>query len=77
MKEGLTMRVTFDTHVWNRMVFPERYLNRPNHAAMVKINNAIRSGLMRGSICESFGTLEAIKKRSERSLTLEALRRLR
>jgi len=61
-KEGLTMQVTFDTQVWNRMVFPERYLNSPNYAALVKINNAIRSGLVRGFICESFGTLEAIKK---------------
>jgi hypothetical protein len=57
------MQVTFDTNVWNRMVFPERHLNSPNHAALVKINNAIRSGLVRGFISEGFGTLEAIKRK--------------
>jgi len=60
-KEGPTMLVTFDTNVWNRIVFPERYLRSPNYAALARINNAIRSGLVRGFICESFGTLEAIK----------------
>jgi hypothetical protein len=34
------MRVTFDTQVWNRMVFPDRYSDSPNHAAFVKINTA-------------------------------------
>src|SRR5271157_1631166 len=56
------MRVTFDTNVWNRMVFPERYINSPNYLSLVKIKNAIQSGLVRGFISESFGTIEAIKK---------------
>jgi hypothetical protein len=56
------MRVTFDTHVWNRMVFPERYVNSPNFAALVKINTAIRSGQVRGFLCESFATVEAIRR---------------
>jgi hypothetical protein len=56
------MRVTFDTNVWNRMVFPERYVNCPNYLSLVKIKNAIRSGQLRGFISESFGTIEAIKK---------------
>ena len=60
------MRVTFDTQVWNRMVLPARHLNSPNYAAFVKINNAIRNGLVRGFICESFGTVEAVK-RTERA----------
>jgi len=59
---GSTMNVTFDTNVWNRMAFPERYSDRPNYAALVKINNAIRSGQVRGFLSESFGTIESIKR---------------
>jgi len=62
VREGPTMRVTFDTNVWNRMVFPERHTNRPNYPALVKIKNAIRSGRVRGFISEGFGTVESIKK---------------
>lgn len=56
------MRVTFDTNVWNRMVFPERYTDRPNYAALVKLKEAVRSGQIRGFISEGFGTIESIKK---------------
>jgi hypothetical protein len=62
MGEGLTMRVTFDTNVWNRMVFPERYSNRHNCLALAKIKDAIRSGRVHGFISEGFATVEAIKK---------------
>jgi hypothetical protein len=44
------------------MVFPERYANRPNYHALVKIKDAIRSGRVRGFISEGFGTVESIKK---------------
>jgi len=60
--EGPTTKITFDTQVWNRMVFPERYSDRPNYAALVKIHNAIRSGQVRGFLSESFGTIESIKR---------------
>jgi hypothetical protein len=56
------MQVTFDTQVWNRMVFPERYSDRPNYVALVKINGAVRCGRVRGFLCESFGTVESIKR---------------
>lgn len=56
------MRVTFDTNVWNRMVFPERHTNRPNYLALVKIKDAIRSGRVHGFISEGFATVESIKK---------------
>jgi len=52
----------FDTNVWNRMVFPERYVNSPNYLSLGKIKNAIRSGQVRGFISEGFGTAEAVKK---------------
>jgi hypothetical protein len=56
------MRVTFDTNVWNRMVFPERHVNSPNYLSLLAIKNAIRSGQMRGFISEGFGTIEAIRR---------------
>lgn len=67
------MQVTFDTHVWNRMVFPERYSDRPNYAAMVKINHAIRSGPVRGFLCESFGTIEFIKREDRARFHLQGV----
>lgn len=57
------MRVTLDTNVWNRMVFPERHAASPNYLALVAIKDAIRNGQMRGFISEGFGTVEAIQKR--------------
>jgi hypothetical protein len=62
VREGPTMRVTFDTNVWNRMVFPERHINNPNYLSMVEIKNALRGGRLRGFISEGFGTVEAIKR---------------
>lgn len=56
------MQVTFDTNVWNRMVFPDRYKDRPNYLALVKLKDAIQSGRVRGFISEGFGTAESIKK---------------
>ena len=56
------MRVTFDTNVWNRMVFPDRYKDRPNYLALVKVRDAIQRGRVRGFISEGFGTAESIKK---------------
>jgi hypothetical protein len=56
------MRVTFDTNVWNRMVFPDRYKGRPNYLALVMLKDAIQSGPVRGFISEGFGTAESIKK---------------
>jgi hypothetical protein len=56
------MRVTFDTNVWNRMVFPERHVNTANYLSLIAIKSAIRSGQLRGFISEGFGTAEAVKK---------------
>lgn len=56
------MRVTFDTNVWKRMVFPERYASSPNYLSFGKIKNAIQSGQVRGYISEGFGTVEAVRK---------------
>ena len=67
------MQVTFDTQVWNRTVFPDRYSDSPNHAAFVKINTAIRSGQVRGFLCESFATVEAIRKEDRAKFHLQSV----
>ena len=56
------MRVTFDTNVWNRMVFPELHIDEPNYQALVELKNAVRDGRIRGFISEAFATIEAIKR---------------
>lgn len=57
------MRVTFDTNVWNRLVFPERHTSSTNYLALVALNDALRGERVRGFISEGFGTVEAIQKR--------------
>jgi len=67
------MQVTFDTQVWNRMVFPERYRDRPNYAALVKINDAIRGGQVRGFLSESFGIIESIQREDRARFHLQSV----
>jgi hypothetical protein len=54
------VRVTFDRHVLGKVVFPEKRVKDPHHAALRKINAALRAGQLQGFICESAGSLEAI-----------------
>ena len=55
------MRVTFDTNVWNRMVFPERHVNNPITFRWSK--SRTRSGVGRCAALsgEGFGTIETIE----------------
>jgi hypothetical protein len=56
------MKVTFDSQVWEPMVFPDRHLKNPDHVSMVKIKDALRSGRLQGFLCDTIGTVEAIAK---------------
>jgi hypothetical protein len=56
------MQVTFDTNVWNRMVFVERYAHRPNYEALARIKSTILNGRLSGFISEGFATVESVKK---------------
>lgn len=58
------MRITLDTNVWNRMVFPERWISSPNYDSLVRIKDAIRNGQVSGFISEGFATVESIGKRN-------------
>ena len=58
------MRVTFDTNVWKRVVFPELYVDDANYLSLGKIKKAIRCGPVRGYISEGFATVEAVPKKN-------------
>jgi hypothetical protein len=67
------MRVTFDTNVWNRLVFPDRYRDRPNYLALVKLKDAIQTQRVWGFISEGFGTAESIKKQDRALFHLQSV----
>ena len=70
------IRVTFDTNVWNRMVFPERHVARPNYLSLVKIKNAILAGRIQGFISEGFATMEAIGRKSQAKFHAQSVPRV-
>jgi hypothetical protein len=62
VSEMKPIRVTFDSNVWERVVFPDNDSD-PNHILLLRlIKEALQDGRLQGFICESLGTLEAIKK---------------
>lgn len=67
------MRVTFDTNVWNRMVFPDDWCVEPNFPALKALREAVRTHVLEGLICESFATSEAIQKRSRAKYYFESV----
>jgi hypothetical protein len=56
------LRVTFDSNVWEKVVAPDEYPDDPNVASLRIVHHAIREGRLSGFICETFATLEAIRK---------------
>ena len=58
------MRVTFDSHVLGKVVAPEKRRKDPDYLQLKKINFALRNGALRGLLCETIATLEAIGKRN-------------
>lgn len=56
------MRVTFDSNTWEKVVAPDEYPNDPKIESFCLVHNAVRAGLISGFICETFATLEAIRK---------------
>ena len=57
------IRVTFDSNVWEKGVFPDKFPVDPNHIFLPKIKEALQKGRLQGFICETVGTLEAIKRK--------------
>ena len=56
------IRVTFDSNVWESVVFPDQHQKNPNHICLLRIKEALQDGRFQGYICETVATLEAIKK---------------
>lgn len=56
------MLVTFDSNVWRAAADPSRFPNNPEYAAFVRINAALKSGMIRGVLCETVFTLEGIAR---------------
>lgn len=57
------MRVTFDSHIWEEVAIPENHKkNQDHHAELLKVNTALQDGRVKGYICESVVTFEAIQK---------------
>jgi len=61
------MLVTFDSNVWRAAADPARFPNNPEHAALLKINAALKSGKVFGVLCETVFTLEGIAREDRKS----------
>jgi hypothetical protein len=55
------LRVTFDSQVLGKVIFPEKRKKDQDHACLAEIHAALLDGVIEGFICESIATLEAIK----------------
>ncbi len=55
------MRITFDSHLLGKVLFPERRKKDPDYACLQEIGVGLQDGRLQGFICESIGTLEDIR----------------
>ena len=54
------MRVSFDSHILGKVIFPERREKDPDHDCLEQISAALKDGRLQGFLCESIATHEAI-----------------
>jgi hypothetical protein len=59
----LSIKVTFDSNAWQRVVRPNSFLKDPRHSDFQKIHDAVKNGSVVGFISETVGTLEAVQKK--------------
>lgn len=57
------MRVSFDSHILGKVIFPERREKDPAHGCIEQINAALKGGKVQGFFCESIATHEAIAQK--------------
>jgi hypothetical protein len=55
------MRVTFDSNVWQMIVMPALARNTDLHNAYEIVHDGVRNAQVQGFICETVGTLEAVR----------------
>ncbi len=60
------IRVTFDSNVWRKVVSPSCFPKDPARKYYCRINKAVRYGLIRGYLCETVFTLEALERKGRR-----------
>jgi hypothetical protein len=53
-------RVTFDSNVWQAVIFPDNYSSDSSFSSFEKINQYVRQGIILGFLGEPIFTLEAI-----------------
>ncbi len=58
-----TIRVTFDSNVWEKVVFPDRCCSHEEKECFYTIQQMIRSGKIKAYLCETIFMLEAIQKK--------------
>ena len=58
----MTLRVTFDTNTFDKVVRPNVYARDPNHADFVAVHEALKRGDILGFISETIITFEGIGK---------------
>lgn len=56
------MRVTFDSNAWQKVVVPNLARKTSLYDAFAGIHEALRVSKIQGFVCETVGTLEAIKR---------------
>src|ERR1700730_5058840 len=56
------MRVTFDSNAWQKIVVPNLARKTSLYDAFARIHEAIRASKIQGFVCETVGTLEAIRR---------------
>lgn len=54
------MRVSFDSHILGKVIFPEKRKKDPDHECLEQISAALNDGRLQGFLCESMVTHEAI-----------------
>jgi hypothetical protein len=56
------VRVTFDSNAWQKVVVPNLARKTSLSDAFADIHEALRTKSIHGFVCETVGTLEAIKR---------------
>ncbi|WP_282008041.1 hypothetical protein [Brevundimonas aveniformis] len=62
MSELGPLRVTFDSNAWQRVVRPQSFRKDIRNVDFHRLHRAARDGEIAGFICETVGTLEAIRR---------------
>jgi hypothetical protein len=60
------MRVTFDSNIWEKVVSPDPSCEPSLQDDYMTVHDALRDSRIHGFICETVGTLEAVKRKGRK-----------